>query len=189
MFLFLPAVIVTFHWVLSGSQLPSAHPTAADYRGLADEYVRAEKFDKASEAFARASELYAKLGDLNASVILLGQSKRYRTDVDLYVEQPGGNDSAKQNFTAAKFEPMLGCFTGVNIEREDITRDPVKFDAIVRKPQAMFFMYRSYGMPFPTEFAKRLKSVHAGLQIAYEPRSIGAVVDGCLLARLCLRRL
>lgn len=147
-------------------------PNAANYRQLADAYVSAARFDKASEAFAKASVLYRKLGDPNAAKVLDLQARRYRTEIRVFAELPGDAALAPTNWTRARWEPMTGCFLGVNIEREDGTRDAQAFNNIMERRHAMFFTYRSYGMPFPTDVATRLRRARAALQIAFEPRDL-----------------
>lgn len=156
--------------------------TAANFRNLADAYVREGQFQKASGAFARASVLYAKLGDPNAAKVLDLQSRRYRTEIRLFAEVETTPGDARANYTGARNEPLVGCYIGANIEREDNARDPVRFNDLTRR-HAMFFMYRKYGVPFPTEYAQQLKDLGAGLQIAFEPTELGEVADDEYLRR------
>jgi hypothetical protein len=156
------------------------HPTAAGYRALAAAYEEAGRFSQASTAFEAASERYAKLGDLNAAKVLAEQALRYSTDLRLFVEQPNTNE---QRQGAARLEPAYGCYVGANVEREDGTRDPGEFDEQIGKPQAFFFIYRSYGNSFPTEYARKMKRIGAGLQIAWEPSNLDLVQDDQYLER------
>lgn len=165
--------------LLSGvqSQIPrleasvKRRPTAAGYRRLADMYVATRQYGKATDAFDHASAMYGKLGDPNAAKVLADNANRYRTTIRMFVDRPTGGP------TLAKFEPSAGCYLGVNIEREDETRDPQTFNDRIGKRHAMFFMYRRYGVPFPRDFARQLGRAHAALQIALEPNSYGEVRD------------
>ncbi len=150
---------------------------AAKYRSLADSYLAAGKYQQASAAFLKASQLYRELGDSNAAEVLRAASKRYETSIRLFAEQPLDEASAKRNFTGAKFEPFYGCLVGVNIEREDTTREPERFNQLIGKKHATFFMYRSFGTAFPADLTRKLKSLRAGLQIAWEPRTLDEMDD------------
>ncbi len=152
----------------------ATHPTASGYRHLAAAYEQAGEFTAASAAFQAASERYAKLGDLNAAKVLLDQSLRYRTEVRPYIQGPAQVSDPPGR---ARLEPAYGCYVGANIEREEGPRDPGDFDDQIGKPQAVFFIYRKYGMPFPSDYASRLRSLGAGLQIAWEPSDLGEVRD------------
>jgi len=151
-------------------------PNAANYRALADAYLANEQFQKASEAFSKASALYAKLGDPNAAKVLSDSSKRYGTVIKLFVERPAST-LANGPSARAKFEPISGCYVGVNIEREDATRDPQEFNNLIGKHHALFFTYRAYGMPFPKEYARNLRRGRSALQLAFEPKSLDQVED------------
>ena len=63
------------------------NPTAANYRRLADAYVSAEDFQRASAAFFKASTLYTRLGDFNAAKVLQSQGQRYETKIDIFFEK------------------------------------------------------------------------------------------------------
>jgi hypothetical protein len=150
--------------------------TAANYRNLADAYVQSKQFQKASEAFAKASVLYAKLGDPNAAKVLDLQARRYRTEIRLFAEVETTPGDARANYTGMRNEPMVGCYIGANVEREDNARDPARFNELTRR-HAMFFMYRKYGVAFPKEYAQQLRDLGAGLQIAFEPTHLDEVQD------------
>lgn len=157
-------------------------PTAANYRNLADAYVQAKQFQRASDAFAKASVLYAKLGDPNAAKVLDLQARRFRTEIRLFAEVETLPGDARANYTGARNEPLIGCYLGANIEREDNAREPENFNRLTRH-HAMYFMYRKYGAPFPTEFARELKELRAGLQIAFEPSRLEEVADDAYLQK------
>ncbi len=153
--------------------------TAADVRARADRLVAARRYPEASEAFADASRRYAALGDPNAAQILRDYARRYRTDAVLYVD-----DAPTPPHDLARAEPSAGCYLGANVEHEDAAeRDPARFARLLGRDHALFFVYRAYGQPFPTEFARRLSRLGCGLQIAWEPRDLRDTEDGEYLSR------
>ena len=151
-------------------------PNAYNFRILADAYLAVQKYQAASGAFMKASELYRKAGDPNAAEVLLSYAKRYETSIRVFVEEPLNETWAKRYYSGAKFEPLYGCLVGVNNER-DSERDPEAFDQRVGKKHATFFMYRSFGTPFPSALAAQLREMKAGLQIAWEPKSLEEMDD------------
>lgn len=154
-------------------------PNAANYRALADAYVDAGQYQKASGAFEAASVRYARLGDPNAAKVLDDLSHRYATEIRLFAEQPTPPLGGYRPH--ARFEPRSGCYLGVNIEREDATRDPEEFDRRIGKDHAIFFMYRKYGVSFPSDYARQLHRIDAAIQIAFEPNSLDEVQDDSYL--------
>ncbi|HWA84432.1 MAG TPA: glycosyl hydrolase [Fimbriimonadaceae bacterium] len=167
-------------------QVVQRHPDAANYRALADAYVRAEQYDRASAAFFKAGSLYAKLGDSNAARALHTQGERYETKIDLFYERPLTDQTRKVNDTGARLEPAYGCYVGAFIDREDALdtgfigngqshKDPLAFDQATGKHHAVFFTYLSYGRPFPTRWIAALRRAGAAAQIAWEPRTVSSV--------------
>jgi hypothetical protein len=151
-------------------------PIAYNFRILADACVKAGRYQQASGAFAKAAELYDRSGDPNAAEVLRGFSKRYETTIRMFVDQPLDEKWAKRFYTGARLEPLYGCLVGANIERETV-RDYEQFNRAIGKRHATFFMYRSFGTPFPSDVARKLKAVGAGLQIAWEPASLEQMDD------------
>jgi len=146
-----------------------ARPTAAGYRHLADQLAFAHEFPLASEAYQQAADRYAKLGDSNAAQVLDADAARYRTDLNLFVDTTAIEQRA---YPLARLEPPYGCYVGVNIERNDGPREPEEFDQTIGKPQAIYFIYRKFGNDFPKDLANDLRSLHAGLQLAWEPSNL-----------------
>lgn len=165
-------------------------PGAANVRALADGYLRARRFDKASSSYARASELYAKLRDPNAAKVLRGLSERYRTDIGLYIDReptPPAN--------LALFEPAAGCLLGAFIDREDgIGRqivadgrrhgDPERFADETGRRHAMVFTYVRLGANFPKGWLRRLRQLGMAAHLAVEPTSVAQGSDPNLLREL-----
>lgn len=148
--------------------------SAAEVRARADRLVAAKRYSEASVAFMDASRRYGALGDPNAAQILRDYSRRYRTDAVLYVD-----DVPRPSGTLARNEPLAGCYLGANVEREDrANRDPATFSRRIGRDHALFFMYRAFGRPFPSDLARGLRRMGAGLQIAWEPRDLKETEDG-----------
>lgn len=155
-------------------------PNAANYRQLADAYVASGEFSKASEAFRQAANRYRHMGDPNAAKVLEMSADRYKTTIGVYFDR---NVPPVLSFVRAKFEPVNGCYLGANIEREEETQDPATFNERVGRHHAIFFMYRRYGVAFPTEYARTLRRAGCALQLSWEPNNLADVNDDEYLRR------
>lgn len=159
--------------MLAAVLLFAQKPTAAEIRAKADRLVAAGRYAEASAAFLEASRRYTALGDPNAGIVLRDFASRYRTEAEIYVDRPAAISSH-----LARLEPAAGCYLGVSVEREDgAGRDPATFDSRIGRDHAIFFMYRRFGSPFPTDLARKLRRIGAGLQLAWEPGSLAEVYD------------
>lgn len=179
---------IGFQDLKSLEQAVQRQPNASTYRALADGYVRAEQFDRASAAFYKAGTLYAKFGDQNAAKVLESYGQRYETKIDLFYERPLTPETAAQNQTGARLEPAYGCYVGAFIDREDgldtgfigngqAHKDPEAFNQATGKHHAVFFTYLGYGRPFPSRWISVLRQRGAAAQIAWEPKSYDSVRD------------
>ena len=151
-----------------------AKPSAVGYREVADELAFAHEFPFAANAYEKASQWYGKLGDPGAAQFLQLRADRYRTDANLFIDTA---DATQTPTSLARLEPPRGCYVGVNIERNDGPREPDEFDKEIGKPQAIYFIYRSFGNDFPKDLANDLRTLHAGLQLAWEPSNLGDVYN------------
>lgn len=175
---------------------------AADWRHLADSAAAAGRFEEASRAYLREATLYRKLGDTNAAQVEELKSARYGTVMELYAHRialpwdaarvnPDAPTSRERTPPRARLEPLLGCYLGAFIDRDDsLPRhvmqgqahgDVKVFTEKVGKAHASYFMYRAYGQPFPREWAEYIKSQGAMPHIAWEPRSLDQVADDAYL--------
>lgn len=143
----------------------------------ADRALAAAKYQVASETYAKAAIAFDRSGDPNAAAVLRERSARWRTEIRFFRPVPIRPRSL------ARHEPAAGCLLGANVERERRTRVPAEFSRAIGKNHALFFMYRRYGMPFPREFADACRRAGAGVQIAWEPRSLRDVRDDLYLRR------
>jgi len=70
----------------------------------------------------------------------------------------------------AKFEPLRGCYVGAFIQLDNTVKgDHQLFERLTGKKHASYFRYVGYGMPFPKEWAGRVKAAGAAPHIAMEP--------------------
>lgn len=154
-------------------------PTADGFRRLADACAAAECYSQAVEAYRAEAALRRKDGDPNAALVEEATADRWETRLMLYREAPtlGGRGSL------ARWEPEAGCYIGAIVERDDhVQRNAATFNRMAGKDHAVFFDYRAYGMPFPDEWAARLRSIGAAAQIAWEPnRGLDEVRDDSYL--------
>jgi len=158
-----------------------ASNTAYDWRVVADAAVAARRYSLASRAYGREAELYKLLGDPNAAQVEAQKAARYGTQLVLYAEVP----QAVTGPGRERLEPQRGCYVGAFIDRDDsleqhmlqsqIHGDIEQFNERMGKRHASFFMYRSYGTPFPSEWVEYVKSQGAIPHIAWEPPNLDVV--------------
>lgn len=155
-------------------------PTAAGYRALAESLLAAGQYQAAAAAFYREAELHRKNGDPNAAKVEEGRARWWDSRLELYQEQAFRD----RRRGPAKYEPHSGCYLGAIVERDDrARRTPAGFNALAGRPHALFFDYRTYGLPFPTAWALRLRDAGAAVQLAFEPtQGLEAVQDDRYLA-------
>ncbi len=154
---------------------------AYDWRVVADAAVAARRYSLASRAYAREAELYKSLGDPNAAQVEGQKAARYGTQLALYAEVP----QAVTGPGRERLEPQRGCYVGAFIDRDDsleqqmmesqIHGDIEQFNERTGKRHASFFMYRSYGTPFPSQWVEYVKSQGAIPHIAWEPPNLDVV--------------
>lgn len=160
---------------------------AYDWRQLADAAARKGYYAVASDAYRREARVYQTTGDLQAARAEEMKAARYATEIELYLERPSG----PRQPPPARLEPERGCYIGAFIDRDDNLPSDVlesqrhgdiaAFNKLTGKKHSCFFMYRSYGMKFPSEWARQVKAQGAIPQIAWEPKDISQVRDDLYL--------
>ncbi|MBI3945507.1 MAG: hypothetical protein HY321_06295 [Armatimonadetes bacterium] len=154
---------------VSGVDAPRPVPsglTAAGYRKLAESHEAAGRYQEASVAYRKEATIRRKLGDVNGAKVEESKADWWHSEVILYREAP----LRGARCGPAKFEPASGCYIGAIVERDPrVGGDHATFNRLTGKDHSLFFDYRSYGVAFPVEWARRLKAVGAAAQIAYEP--------------------
>ncbi len=174
--------------------------TAAAYRAYAERAAREGRYGEAAEAFRAEAAIYRRMGLNDAAALQERKAARYATDVRLFAERAATPGEMKTLYTGAKLEPFAGCYIGAFIDRDErltrtffgdnyqVHRHPEDFARLVGKPHASYFMYLSYGQPFPYTWVSRLKAEGAIPHIALEPRNMRQVQNDAYLqnfARAC----
>lgn len=159
---------------------------ATDWRRAADTAVEMEVYPEAAQAYKNEAAIYAKSGDPQAAVAEQIKASYYSTELKLF-----HTVNPKKSGKLERWEPVNGCYVGAFIDRDDSLEkhmyesqthgDIPQFNKLVEKPHASFFMYRSYGTPFPVQWAEYVKQNGAVPHIAWEPKDIKAVKDDAYL--------
>ena len=155
---------------------------AADWRKAGEKALSMELYPTAVRAFGREARIYRAKGITQAALAQEARAAQYATELSLYLSGPPVKRAQLE-----RLEPESGCYVGAFIDRDDNLRQFMKasqthgdvdqFNEMVRKDHASFFMYRSYGQPFPTEWAQYLKERNAIVHIAWEPGDLDQVRD------------
>ncbi len=115
----------------------------------------------------------------------------------LYLDRKPTTSEIYSNYTAAKFEPLYGCYLGAFIDLDStlqrqykdsigrMRRYPEEFEERVGRRHATYFFYLGYGRPLPTDWVKKLADQKKIVHIALEPnRGIQYVLDDIYLLEL-----
>lgn len=157
-----------------------AYPSGPGWREVAELAVELEDYATATTAYSEEAAIYRHSGDVQAAIVEEGKAAEFATELKLYrtVAAPTG---AKLE----RLEPASGCYVGAFIDRDSNLRQQVmasqrygdvdQFNELTGKKHASFFMYRSYGEPFPTKWGEYLKQRGAIINIAWEPDNIDLV--------------
>ena len=155
---------------------------AAHWRKAGEKALLLELYQPAVEAFRKEAAIYRSKGILQAALAQEARANQYSTELSLYLSQ-----SAVSARRRERLEPEAGCYVGAFIDRDDNLKqfveasqthgDVDQFNSLVGKDHASFFMYRSYGQPFPRQWAEYLKARDAIVHIAWEPGDLSAVRD------------
>lgn len=155
---------------------------ATDWRKVGEEALALEQFPLAALAFRREAKIYRRKGILQAALAQEARAAQFETELSLYLSGPPERRSQLE-----RLEPESGCYVGAFVDRDDNLRQFMKasqthgdvdqFNELVGRAHASFFMYRSYGQPFPKEWAEYLKAREAIVHIAWEPRDLSQVRD------------
>lgn len=156
--------------------------TAAIWRQVAERAVALGDITSAHEAYRREASIYKSKGFTQAALAEGAKAEQYETVLEVY-------ESAKHLPPKAleRLEPASGCYIGAFIDRDpnlgthlfqsQTHGDVDDFNRLTGKSHACFFMYRSYGQAFPTQWAEYVKSKGAIVHIAWEPRSLKQVYN------------
>jgi hypothetical protein len=155
---------------------------ATDWRKAAERAVEVEAFAEASRAFKNEAAIYRQSGDAQAAIAEETRASYYSTELQMFRTVPFKGQRGLE-----RLEPANGCYVGAFIDRDDSLKklnmqsqvhgDIPQFNELVKTAHASFFMYRSYGMPFPEQWAEYVKEQGAIPHIAWEPRDLNDVRD------------
>jgi hypothetical protein len=113
--------------------------------------------------------------------------------VRLFLDRAVTPQEQKRLYTGARLEPVVGSYLGAFIDRDErLTRTfygetwqthrwPQDFARVIGKPHASYFMYLSYGRPFPRTWLLNMKRAGVIPHIAWEPRSLNVVQNDAYL--------
>lgn len=97
----------------------------------------------------------------------------------VHVQYPRPRELVRSDL--AKFEPETGCYLGAYIDLADELKLtftdqndkdhklPSEFEALVKKPHAIYFFYLGYGRPVPLDWLRYLVSRDKYVHVALEP--------------------
>ncbi len=147
--------------------------TAADARAWGEARERAGQYEAAGAAYEQEAAIRRRTGDPQGADVQGRRALRLRTNVALAVTA-GVPALASQRL--AKLEPAAGCYLGA-LDDYAGRNDADSFARRIGRPLAVCYDYSPYGAPFPREWARRQARAGRAIQIAWEPRNIGAVRD------------
>lgn len=128
----------------------------------------------------------AIVSGMSAVAVALADGSTNPTPLTLSVigePAPPPRASAKPATKLAKHEPEKGCYLGAYIDLDpalkltyvDVNgrtrRLPEAFEALVKRPHAMYFFYLGYGQPLPADWVRILAAEGKFVHIALEPNS------------------
>ena len=167
-------------------------PTFSNWHRLAEIYESAGMYADAAKALRAEAAMYRAKGLADAAQIRDGEAAQLSTDVRLFRMRTATPGETKSLYSRAPLEPILGCYIGAFIDRDDALtekyfdenwqehRSSPQFERLAGK-HASYFMYVRYGQKFPKKWAETLKRQGAIPHIAWEPKSLKDVRDDSYL--------
>lgn len=168
-----------------------ARPYGPNWRETADTAVSESQYVLAADAYRREAAIYMRNGDVQGARAELAKADRYQPDIAAYVRY----QALASGRIRARLEPALGCYLGAYIDRDGTLGEPYMdengqthmeagaFERATDRRHATYFMYMSYGRPFPWAWANALKRRGQIPHIAWEPASLAQVRDTDYLTR------
>jgi hypothetical protein len=175
-------------------------PTFAAYRELVSIYLSLGLYDEVAAAQRTQAAMYRRCGLIDAAIIEEQAAARYDTKINLYLERNATPQEMRALYTGAPAEPVVGCYCGAFIDKDDTLRKsfnddnwnghhtPQEFDERTGKAHGSLFSYLKYGQKFPRKWVEACKQAHVIPQIAWEPANLNQVRDDDYLrsfARAC----
>lgn len=170
------------------------------YRQLIQIYEQHGYFEEAAQYRREQAALYRAKNLHDAAIIEENRAAEIETNLRIFLDTPTTAKAAGKLFTGAPAEPVLGCYNGAFIDRDDSLgppfhdenfqthRAPEQFVAKTGRSAGSLFMYLRYGNRFPAAWVARLKKAGVIPHIAWEPHSLHEVRDDAYLqsfARAC----
>ena len=179
-------------------------PTYATLRRIGDIYLKNNAFAEVAKMRRAEAAMYrAALGkesnaarrniQLNSALAQEQEAARYETALQIFHERRATDQEIRTLYTGAKLEPIIGCYSGAFIDRDDqlketyfdenwqTHRTPEEFHKLTGVKLASSFMYVSYGQKFPSKWIARCKAANVIPHIAWEPKDIKTVRDDAYL--------
>lgn len=159
------------------------------YDQLIDIYRKNGLYDAAASLEREQVPLYRRKKLEDAAIIHSNNAGALENQLGIYTDVTTTAKGAGKLYTGAPLEPVLGCYSGAFIDRDDTLggvfqtanwqthRSPEQFFAKSGRMPGSLFIYLEYGRPFPAQWVSRLKSANVIPHIAWEPRSLAAVKD------------
>lgn len=180
------------------------YPTYDALRRLGDIYLKNSAFAEVAQMRRAEAAMYRaalsketnparRKTSIHSALILDQEAARYETQVQIFQERRASDVERKQLYSGAKLEPILGCYIGAFIDRDDqlkttyfdenwqTHRTSEEFAQVTGVNHASHFMYVSYGQKFPTKWVERCKAENVIPHIAWEPKSLNEVRDDAYL--------
>lgn len=164
--------------VLGPAHARGESQASGDAAAARGDYARAARYYRETAAHFRA------VGDAHAAFIYERKADQYEPVLLGYRERPAAAGELRRTFTGQKFEPLYGCYIGVNCHDDDSEEvrgcDRLFFD-LVGKRHGLVYDYAAYGEATPTLLGQGC-AAGPWLQLACEPRDgLAAVRAGAAL--------
>jgi hypothetical protein len=168
-------------------------PTFAGWQRLGQFYKNSFQYTEAAAALREEARLYRAKKLTDAAIIRENEAAELETSLNIYQVRPATTRERDSIYAGAPLEPMIGCYLGAFIDRDDGLRERYsdenwqehrsseEFEQIVQKKHASYFMYVRYGQKFPSQWVQRLKAGNAIPHIAWEPPNLNMVQDDTYL--------
>lgn len=160
--------------VLHFQKALSISKKASTYRGLAQCYEKLGQFQSAANTYYAEAALHQKLGATQTYLATKQLADNLNSEAELYLEY-----NKVHTQPLAKYEPASGMYFGAFIDHDPkyVSMSSAagnkykEFNNLVGKQHSTYFVYHTYGQPFPKAIANRVKEAGGGLQIALQPES------------------
>lgn len=179
-------------------------PTYEAWRQMAAIYLKNAVFADAARCYRAEAAMYRqtaaktsnparKDGLINAALVQEAEAARYETSLQIYRERAATESERKTLYTGATLEPIIGCYLGAFIDRDDQLKEtyndenwqshrtPEEFAKRSGVTHATNFMYVAYGQKFPRTWVLHCKQANVIPHIAWEPKDLNAVRDDTYL--------